>query len=196
MVASALLLLLGVAILWRRPPAVPPDSGTLVLRLVMPAENFAGFGPLTLELDWAGANRGFWRDEGFQRIPLTRSSLRLVPGSTQAVEVARGALPAGHYDRVFVAAPRVVGVRADGLVVPAEDNGSSNRQVTLNSHIEPVARGFDLAAGQTVTIDLEPIVLPERWQSVPTWDIFIKDARLAGARRGAGAELWASAPLR
>lgn len=129
----------------------------------------AGLEALDLELDWAGAGQGPLRDLGWTRVPLLAPSLRLPaapPSGEDLVAVARGPLPAGRYDRVFVAAPAVTGWRADGT------------PEAITSHIEPIARGFDLAPGSDLVVDIELIVLERAAASGGGRQIFVKDARI------------------
>lgn len=156
---------LAVAIVGCRP--VP--TGTLELRWHLPAGAGAGLDTVRIEPEWAGANRGPIRDADWSRIPLTtdRVAFGLAPdatGTVAPVAVARGPLPAGRWDRVFVAAPSVTARAPDGATL------------ALTSHIEPIARGFDLPNGGRVTVDIELIVLPAPSFVGPGWQIFVKDA--------------------
>jgi hypothetical protein len=79
---------------------------------------------------------------------------------------AEGELPAGAYDRVLVAAPRVRGEAANG------------RAVSIASYIEPIALPFALAPGAAATIDIRLIVLPAASGPAGTYEIFVRDATL------------------
>ena len=81
---------------------------------------------------WSGANRGHQRDDNWTHLPLLSDRIRLPADGGQPIAVARGPLPPGHYDRVFVAASAVDAYDPAGQAEP------------LLSHIEPIARGFDL----------------------------------------------------
>ncbi len=142
------------------------QTGTLELRYVLPAAATAGLTELRLEPEWAGANQGEDRDENYAHIPLLAESLTLPVAEDAAVPIARGEIPAGAYSHVFSLTPRVTGRLPDGS------------SIDVISHIEPIARGFDISPGETVTIDIELIVLPRGERFGGGLAIFVKDARV------------------
>jgi hypothetical protein len=144
----------------------PSNTGTLELRYVLPAAATAGLVELQLEPDWAGANQSQDREENYQHIPLLAKRLTLPAAGDAAVPLARGEIPAGAYNHVFSLTPRVTGRLPDGS------------SVNVTSHIEPIARGFEIGAGETVTIDIELIVLPRGERFGGGIEIFVKDARV------------------
>lgn len=155
--------LAGLALAACRPAA---DTGTLELRYILPAAATAGLAELKLEPDWAAANQGEDRYANYTRIPLLADRLTLPAAGDAPVPLARGDLPAGHYDYVYSETPKVTGRRPDGT------------PVEVISHIEPIARGFDLKPGETTVIDVELIVLPRGERFGGGIEIFVKDARV------------------
>lgn len=150
-------------------PVAAAVTGTLELRLAADPAGQGGFASLELELlDCAGANRGRARDVGWTAVPTTRRAVTLDARSGAAVTVARGPLPAGAWDRVFVAAPTVIGVDAHGV------------RTALEAHVEPIARGFTLADGAAVavTMQITTRARPAGWGG--GWNVFTKDAWLDG----------------
>jgi hypothetical protein len=142
------------------------ETGTLELRYILPAAATGGLSEVHLEPDWAAANQGEDRYGNYSRIRLLADSLTLPVAGDAPVTFARGDLPVGHYDYVYSETPKVTGQRPDGT------------PVEVTSHIEPIARGFDLAAGETKVIDVELIVLPRGERFGGGIEIFVKDARV------------------
>lgn len=140
-------------------------TGTVELRFVLPPGSTAGLAGVELSPAWGGANDGPQRDKGWRHLPLAVASVHL-PAGGRPLTVAAGPLPAGRYRRVLVAAPTVTGILADGSRAP------------LVSHIEPIARGFDLAAGEHIIVDIELLVLPAVGPPAGGREIFVRDARL------------------
>lgn len=96
-----------------------------------------------------------------------------------SIPIARGALPAGRWDRVFIATERVetlVGADVldsiDGLTPDVE---RAHRE-PIESHIEPIAFGFDALPGTERSVELELIIL-DRPSRPGYFRIFVKDAR-------------------
>ena len=143
----------------------PRAPGTLELRLRLAPSTVTGLDRIEVMPEWGGASRGPERDAGWQRVPALSDRLAL-PGSGEPVLVARGQLAPGRYDRVHVAVPRVTALDRDGATV------------TLLGHIEPIARGFEIAPGETLTVDIELIVLPGSSIGDGRPEMFVKDARL------------------
>jgi hypothetical protein len=145
----------------------PESTGTLALSFTLATEDSAGLTELRVEPAWGGVNRGPERDADWQRVPAVPPDGPLpVPGEGGGVLVARGAVPAGAYDRVFVATPRVTARAPSGQVVE------------VVSHIEPTVRPVAVTAGGEVAVDIELVVRPlPSWRS-PGWAVFVKGARL------------------
>jgi hypothetical protein len=119
---------------------------------------------LTVYPQWAGANTGTLRDEDWARLDMVVPVVAFDSGG-EAQPSARGELPVGRYDRVFVSAPNVT----------ARDG--SGRIVRLTSHIEPIARGFDMGPGGETVITIDLVVLPGSSRSGGGYEVFVKDAR-------------------
>ena len=143
------------------------STGTLELRLVLPDANLAGFRSVELTPTWAGAYFGYFRDDNPTPIHIDVDAVRLPGQPARTVSIARGDIPARHYDRVAIDAPTAYALDPAGGRVP------------LISHIEPIARQFDLSAGKTVVIDIELIIVPRAARSGGGWLIFVKDAQFA-----------------
>jgi hypothetical protein len=147
----------------------PQDTGTLTLRLSMDPGDTDGLSQIEVVPDWAGANRGRERDANWFKIGVVTQSVVLPAPNGSALIAASGELPAGHYDRVFVAARLV---RGETQVSGPDE---------LADHIEPIARGFDLSAGEGVTIDIDLIAMPPSSQGNGHREVFVKDARNVGS---------------
>lgn len=159
----------GCYVAFDAPPAADRATGTLVLRLAADPAGMGAFRTLTLALlDCAGANRGAVRDVGWSAVPVTATEVSLDVASGAAVTVAAGPLAAGRWDRVFVAAPHAWGVGADGGRTP------------LEAHVEPIARGFELAAGDEVAVTMQVTTRarPAGWNG--GFNLFTKDAWIDG----------------
>jgi hypothetical protein len=142
-----------------------PAGGTLELRWTVAPAGLDGLSALVLAPDWAGAGRGPERDDGWVRVPVLARQVSLPHAAGDPVAVVSATVPAGRYDRVFVDAPSVTGIAPDGA------------RHLLVSHIEPIARGFDLRPGGTVRIDIELVVLPSSSIGDGRPEVFVKDAR-------------------
>lgn len=160
-------------------PAPPPDPppppldlpcgdgcGELALRLVLGEPG--PFAALIVRPYWGGANDELSRALGWTGFSGRPDAVVLHP--RVPVLVARGPLAAGRWNRVFAAALEVRGRLRSG------------RRVRVANHIEPIARGFDLAPGQRVTVDVELVVL-DAPGNAPTYEAFVRDARLVAAPR-------------
>jgi len=145
-------------------PATAPPHGSLELRFRLPAGATAGLAEVRLAPAWGGANRGEDRNDGYVRVALVAENFVLPTRGDRPVTVARGEIAPGAYAHVFVETPAVTGRRADGTVV------------AVTSHIEPIARSFELAPGGHVSIDIELIVLPRGQRFGGGFEIFVKDA--------------------
>ncbi len=131
----------------------------------MLAESPSADAPKTIRVVpvWGGANRGAVRATGWTSVPLieeARSGVVLHAGD-ESVPVAGGSLPAGRWDRVFIAVASV----------DAPDAGP------IESHIEPIAFGLDASPNSEQAIELELIIL-DRPSRPGYWRIFVKDARI------------------
>jgi len=144
--------------------ATTPAAGHLELRFRLPPDATAGLTEIRLTPAWGGANRGGDRNSGYARIPLAAPDVVLPASGGGAVVVARGEIPAGGYTHVFVETARVLGHRPDGTMV------------AVTSHIEPIARGFELPAGGRVAIEIELIVLPPVERFGSGIEVFVKNA--------------------
>ena|GEM_PF-3071740 len=153
--------------------SVPADAGastgTLSLLLAADPESMGGFASIEVELlDCAGANRGAAREAGWARVPVAaiRASLDVATGV--AVPVAEGRLPAGSYDRVFVAVPRAWGITADG------------RRSAFEAHVEPIVQPFVMPDGGrvAVTMQLTSRARPAGWDG--GWNLFTRAAWVLG----------------
>lgn len=143
------------------------QSGTLTLRVGLVGELPSDLVGLEARLAWAGANRGPDRDAYWSRVPLSVPVLDLdAAANTAAARAAAGRLAPGRYDRLFVAAPEIVGVTRDG------------RRVPLVSHVEPIVEPFEMPAGGTVEADLMWTVLPAAFDSGAPAEVFVRSARL------------------
>lgn len=159
----------GCYVAFDAPRAAGVATGTLELRLAADPAGMGPFDGLVLSLlDCAGANRGAVRDVGWSAVPVTATAVTLDVASGAAVTVAAGPLAAGRWDRVFVAAPRAWGVGADG------------GRTALEAHVEPIARGFELAAGEgiAVTMQVTTRARPAGWDG--GFNLFTKDAWVDG----------------
>jgi len=151
------------------PPAAldapcPADCGDLTLRFVL--GDAGPFTSLVVQPYWGGANADRSRRLGWTGF--TGRSEAVVLHPRVPVVVASGALPAGAWHRAFAAAKAVHGRLRSG------------RRVRLANHIEPIARGFDLAPGARATVDLELIVLDAPGDG-DAYGVFVRDARLVDA---------------
>ena len=159
-------------------PAPPPDPappaaldlpcaapcGELTLRYVL---GEAGpFTSLVVRPYWGGANNDRLRARGWTGFTARRDAVLLHP--RVPVAVFAGPLPAGRWHRVLPAALEVHGRLRSG------------RRVRLRNHIEPIARGFDLADGQRLTVDVELIVMAAPG-GADSYEVFVRDARLVDA---------------
>lgn len=162
-----LLLAIGLAPVGLSAGCAPEPTGTVALSFTLAPEDSAGLTELRVEPAWGGVNRGPERDANWQRVPAVPPGGPLpAPGEGGGVLVARGPVPAGAYDRVFVATPRVTARATDGQVVE------------VVSHIEPTVRPVVVTAGGEVAVDIELVVRPlPSWRS-PGWAVFVKGARL------------------
>ncbi len=145
-------------------------AGALSLYFRISPEDLAGYSAVELDPDWAGASRHAHRDAGWRRIPMALDRVDLEAAASRAaasgpVEVASGRLPAGRYDRVLVSTPLALARRLDG-----------DRQ-ELTSHVEPIARGFDLGPGEAAHIVIDLIVRPAP-AGLARPEIFVKRAEL------------------
>jgi hypothetical protein len=114
---------------------------------------------VTVWVGLAGAGLGPERNDGWRFVPPAHRAV-LRPGDP-AVAVASGALVAGRYNHVFVAADRAIAATPAGR----ED---------LTVHVEPIARPFGLAAGTTAVLEIVLVAL--RKPSTGTLQLFVKDA--------------------
>jgi hypothetical protein len=121
-------------------------SGTLELRMRWEG-GVPGITSLEVDPDWAGASRHPHRDAGWHRLDLLQDRLSLEPGAP-AIAVAKGRLEAGNYDRVLISSP---------LIQALDDEG---RSLAVISHVEPIARSFELGAGGTVRIEISLTLRP------------------------------------
>lgn len=140
-------------------------TGRLELQLRIAEADLGGLAELRLEPDWAGASRHPNRDAGWRRIALLERSLALSPAGSLSVSVASGDLPAGRYDRVLVSTPIVSGRTSSGAVVP------------VVSHIEPIARDFELPGGSSLRIAIDLVLRPAA-AGGQGFEIFVKQAEL------------------
>jgi hypothetical protein len=144
-------------------PALPPANGAqLELHLVLDAHR-SELSNVQVALEWAGANAGPDRHANWKRVPLRARYTTLRPG--RPTLVARGALPAGRYDRVFVALSR------------AWTAGGGER-LPLVSHVEPSVLHFRLAPGLRVAVEIELVALPSTPPDAKGYSLFAKTARL------------------
>ena len=165
--------------------------GQVQLWLTIDDADLADLDSLSLVPEWAGAGSGPVRDEGWQLLPVTAALVHLAASdSGQRAAAARdeaeataaagaatlrvdgaslaacGYLPAGRYDRVHVHASVVAGVDASGI------------EQLVTSHIEPIARGFELRPGQRVAVEIGVVTLPGSSISSGRREVFVKGARL------------------
>jgi hypothetical protein len=143
--------------------ASPQANGTLGLSFVVESADAAGFDRIEVANEWAGATTAQTREGEWAGIDSRLASLTLVADG-KPVQVAHGPLPPGSYTHVFADAPRATGFRADGA------------QVELVSHVEPIARTFDLAPGEAVSVRIELVVMPRAQASGGGYQLFVKDA--------------------
>ena len=165
------------------PPPSPPTAlpsaadGHVVFNLVL-AESNNEVAPRRIRIvpAWGGANRGAARSEGWTAIPLLKSAAHGIELSTggSSRSVASGTLPAGQWDRVFIAVDSVDAVNDD----PSDQDGGEPSFAPIESHIEPIAFGFDLSDRVPRTIDIELVIL-DRPSQPGHWRIFVKDSRLS-----------------
>lgn len=176
-----------------QPPTAPATSGAILelrLRLDEPPSPAAPRRIVVVPA-WAGANRGAARAAGWTSVPLASAAvagLDLEAGA-ESVLVARGALPEGVWDRVFVAASAVFerpeaaaaasgsAERSLGGRGPALTDTEDQTSAPIESHIEPIALGFDAAPGATIVAELDLVIL-DRPSQPGYWRIFVKDARI------------------
>jgi len=149
------------------PEATSAGSGQLEVRFSYPIEGLPLGAPRRIELEpiWAGVNRGQARHQGWRRIELLPSVIpeagRVALSAGTSQPVARGSLPAGTWDRVFVAV---------GSAVADVDR-------PLENHIEPIAMSLTVPAGETVCVDIALIVL-ERSSAPGLWRVFVRGVDL------------------
>ena len=167
---AAILVLALVAACARRPAA-----GTLELRWRLSDVRMPGVVAVELAPASGGANVGPVRDGNWTNVPVVARAVRLSAVDDGSVVVARGDLPSGRYDRVHAAATVVTATLASGVTT------------TLVSHIEPIARGFELSPGGTIAVEIELVVLPGSSAGDGRGEVFVRDARLAVDGDGAGA---------
>lgn len=160
--ATLALAFLALALVGCRPVPAP---GTLALTWVLASDGTPGPAAVRLEPDWAGAGRGPVRDAGWTRIPVAAGEVTVVAGADSPGSVAYGQLPSGRYNRVFIAAPVATALDGRGNETP------------LLSHVEPIARGFDLAPGEDAAIEIELVVRPPSSTGDGRPELFVKDAR-------------------
>lgn len=141
-------------------------SGTLELRLRL-EDGAAGIRSVEIDPDWAGASRHPHRDAGWHRISLIQDRLALQPGGPSVI-IARGSLAAGTYDRVLVSSP---------LIHAIDEAGSAHMVI---SHVEPIARGFELAEDETIRIEIRLTLRPGVDPATPL-EAFVKHAEVLEA---------------
>jgi hypothetical protein len=160
------MLLAGLALATLLVGCARPASGRVTFAFTMAAGETAGLTDIRVEPAWGGVNRGPERDANWVRVPAVppSSPLPTVPGG-QGVTVARGSVPAGRYDRVYVATPRVTARAPD------------QRVVEVVSHIEPTVRPLVVGQDGDVTVDIELVIRPLPAWDGPGWAAFVKGAR-------------------
>jgi hypothetical protein len=160
--AAALAALLALA----GPGCRPAATGRLELSWRLSPKCPPALAELALAPSWAGAGVGPSRQGAWVEIAATTHVVVLVPGG-DPIAIASGSVPVGSYAMVYAAAPS------------AQARTDLGGDAAVTSHIEPIARGFTVSAGETVAIDIELVVMARSEREAASWQVFVKDAVLS-----------------
>lgn len=144
------------------------------MSLWLPAANLDGLAKLSLKAIWAGVGQGRIGQDIWRPIALLPGSpgkrIEFPTAQDQPVPVGQGRLPAGGYQRVFVAADEVLGMAMDG------------QHVRPANHVEPIALPVRVLPGTTSVVVIELTVERQSPRRGGTWQVFVKDACLRNHR--------------
>ncbi len=140
-------------------------------------------------LDCAGAGRGPVRDFGWRALSVPDRGWLAIRSDGTPVLAATGRLPAGRYDRVFVALDEA----EPGLIDRTPESEPIGERA-LHGHVEPISIPFSLAADDHIQIEIVLTVQRRVTRAGVGWNVFARVARAVSLMAPPEADILAPYP--